>query len=101
MAAGLAVAAADAPSNRAVIRPGETGLLCHPDDVEACAAAVGALADDRARCLVMGRAARAASAAHDWDATLGQVLQVYREATARAEAPPVVRPVVGPGAQMA
>lgn len=78
MASGLPVVSADAPSARALIRDGETGIICPPRAIEAYAAAIGALASDEARRVAMGEAARAASAAYSWDAASQSVADVYR-----------------------
>lgn len=78
MASGLPVVSADAPSARALIRDGETGIICPPRAIEAYAAAIGALASDEARRVAMGDAARAASAAYSWDAASQSVADIYR-----------------------
>ena len=86
MASGLPVIAADAPSARALLREGETGLLVPPRDVAAYVAAVEMLArapDLRAR---MGAAAREASAAYSWDAASESVARVYRALVERGMA---------------
>ena len=78
MASGLPVIAADAPSARALLREGESGLIVPPRDVAAYVAALERLAaasDLRAR---MGAAAREASAAYSWDAASESVARVYR-----------------------
>jgi len=86
MACGLAVVAADAVSPRALLRDGETGLLCPADDAGAYAAAVRSLADDVQRRRAMGRAAREASGRYQWSEILAGVAGVYREALARRPA---------------
>ena len=80
MAAGLAVVCADAPSHRALLSPGDSGLLCPPADVEAYETALLGLALDVGRRVRMGRAARMASGAYSWSAALASVVDVYREA---------------------
>lgn len=84
MAAGLAVVCADAPSHRALVRANLSGLLCPPGDVQAHAGAVLGLAAQPERRLLIGRAARDASAAYSWSAALDSVVAVYREALAEA-----------------
>lgn len=50
--------AADVPGCREVVRPGATGLLVPPRDIDALAAAIAALAADPARRRALGEAAR-------------------------------------------
>lgn len=78
MACGLPVVSADAPSARALLGPGHTGLLCPPTDAQAYADAVGALAADPERRRRMGAAARDASRSYSWNAASESVLQAYR-----------------------
>ena len=77
MAAGLAVISADAPSSRALLEPGRTGLLVAPGDVAGYAAALGLLAGDPLLRTRLGRAAREESAHYAWDAALGEVARAY------------------------
>jgi glycosyltransferase involved in cell wall biosynthesis len=89
MAAGLAVVCADAPSHRALVTRGVSGLLCPPADVGAYARSVLELAANPVWCASLGRAARKASEAFSWPAALSSVVEVYREAldsTVRAAA---------------
>jgi len=53
------IVASDVPGCREVVRPGETGLLMPPRQVNELAAAIAALAGDPARRKAMGRAGRA------------------------------------------
>ncbi len=53
------IIATDAPGCRDVVRPGETGLLVAPHDIDGLAAAIRTLAADRARRRSMGQAGRA------------------------------------------
>lgn len=78
LASGVPVISADAPSARALIAPGSTGLLCPPRDVAAYAVAVRQLAGDATRRQAMGQAARSASAAYSWDAASESVVEMYR-----------------------
>jgi glycosyltransferase involved in cell wall biosynthesis len=57
-ACGRPLIAADVPGCREAIRPGETGLLVPPHDIEALAEAIAALAADPRRRARMGRAGR-------------------------------------------
>ena len=50
--------AADVPGCREVVRPGVTGILVPPHDVDGLAEAIAALADDPPRRTAMGRAGR-------------------------------------------
>ncbi|PZQ50693.1 MAG: glycosyltransferase family 1 protein [Rhodovulum sulfidophilum] len=59
MAAGLPVVASRVGDLATLVRPGETGLLCAPDDPAALAAALAALARDPAAARAMGAAGRA------------------------------------------
>jgi glycosyltransferase involved in cell wall biosynthesis len=77
MASGLAVVASDAPSSRALIDPGKTGLLCTPNSSADLAEAAARLIDDPAERLSIGNAAREASAAHSWDAASGAAEAAY------------------------
>jgi len=58
-ACGRPLVAADVPGCREAIRPGETGILVPPHDVEALAEAIASLAGDPPRRARMGRAGRA------------------------------------------
>nr|WP_166177380.1 glycosyltransferase family 1 protein [Altererythrobacter segetis] len=79
MAAGLAVISADAPSGRALIEPGRTGLLVAPGDIDGYAAALTTLADNKAFRTRLGQAAREESARYDWDAASADVAAGYFE----------------------
>jgi glycosyltransferase involved in cell wall biosynthesis len=79
MAAGLAVISADAPSSRALIDSGRTGLLVPVGDVAGYAAALRKLAGDAPLRERLGRAAREESARYDWDGALADVVSAYRE----------------------
>jgi glycosyltransferase involved in cell wall biosynthesis len=57
-ACGRPLIAADVPGCREVVRPGVTGILVPPHDVEALAQAIAAVAGDPARRAAMGRAGR-------------------------------------------
>ncbi len=78
MASGLPIVSADAPSARALLSEGETGILCQPRAVAQYAAAIENLASDAARRHVMGAAARAASSAFSWDHASQSVADIYR-----------------------
>ena len=78
MACGVPVVSADAPSARALLVDGDTGLLCPARDVGAYAEAVMRLIDAPDARRGMGVSARRASAAYSWDAASESVAAVYR-----------------------
>jgi len=78
MASGVAIVASDAPSSRALIDPGKTGLLCAPNSPDDLAEAVARLIDDPDECNCIGHAAREASEAYSWDAASSAVEAAYR-----------------------
>ncbi len=80
MAAGRPVVSADAPSARALIEPGATGLLCPPGNIDAYVAAVRRLVEAPQERRRLSRAARAASATFTWSVALSAVASVYAEA---------------------
>ena len=84
MASGLAIVSADAPSTRALLDDGRTGLLCPPSDVQAYADAVANLIVDPDRRRQLGSAAREESAAYSWDAASAAVERAYRTILAAA-----------------
>ena len=78
-ACGRPIVGYDVPGVREVVRTGETGLLVTPHDVEALAAALGALAADPPRRRVMGRAGRALVEREFADERIaGETLALYR-----------------------
>lgn len=79
MASGLAVISADAPSARAIVLPGTSGILCPPRAVGDYVAAMAVLANDTPRRLAMGAAGRERSADFSWDAASQSVFRCYRE----------------------
>jgi glycosyltransferase involved in cell wall biosynthesis len=75
------IIATDVPGCREVVRPGETGILVKPRDVEGLAAAIAALAEDPARRAAMGAAGRALiEAEFTEDIVARETLAVYRAA---------------------
>ena len=77
MASGLPVIAADAPSARFLIAPGETGLICAPTDIADYVRAAIPLIESPADRQRIGEAARAASAAYSWDSVSLAAEQAY------------------------
>ena len=82
MASGLAIVSADAPSARALLDDGRTGLLCAPTDPYAYAAAIAKLIAAPERRHALGAAARQASAAYSWEGASASVAQAYAETLA-------------------
>lgn len=78
------IVASDAPGCREVVRPGETGLLVTPGDIDGLAAAIAALARDPLRRTAMGRAARALVECEFTEAIVAcQTLAIYQAALHR------------------
>jgi phosphatidylinositol alpha 1,6-mannosyltransferase len=77
MASGLAIVAADAPSSRALIEPGRTGILCPPGSPEDFARDVAGLSDNPGERVRRGEAAREASKAYSWDAACAAAEAAY------------------------
>jgi glycosyltransferase involved in cell wall biosynthesis len=77
MASGLAIVSADAPSARALLRDGVTGLLCPAANADGYVAAVTALLTSSTRRYDLGMAARAASESYSWDSASRSVEQAY------------------------
>ena len=78
-ACGRPLIAADVPGCREAVRPGETGLLVPPHDVEALAAAIAALAADPLQRARMGRAGRERVERHFADGIVADAtLALYR-----------------------
>lgn len=75
------IIATDIPGCREVVRPGETGILVAPGDVEGLARSIAAMAEDPARRAAMGAAARAmVEAEFAEDIIARETLAVYRAA---------------------
>ena len=75
--------ATDIPGCREVVRPGDTGLLVPPHDVEALATAIAELAQDPALRAAMGEAARAMIERQFAEAVIvRETLSLYRAALA-------------------
>ena len=86
MASGLPVVCADLPSGRALLKHGVSGLLCDLENPDSYVNALARLALEPAFRGALGAAAREASAAFSWSAALASVVDVYREAIAKAGA---------------
>lgn len=83
MASGLPIVSADAPSARALLVHGKTGLLCSPRDISSYVDAIRLLSQGSAAKKRMGADARAASSAYSWDTASGSVATAYRSLLAR------------------
>jgi glycosyltransferase involved in cell wall biosynthesis len=66
MASGLAVVASDAGDIAALVRDGQTGLVCPPSDVAALCSALLRLAHDASLRAQLGAAARREAERHTW-----------------------------------
>jgi glycosyltransferase involved in cell wall biosynthesis len=86
MASGLPVVSADAPSARALIDDGRTGLLCGSQTATAYEDAAARLIDAPQERRTIGQAARAASAAYSWHRASAAVETAYRETLTRVAA---------------
>lgn len=78
LASGVPVVAPAAGGLLDLVRHGETGLLCAPEDPTALVRAVASLAVDPARRTAMGAAASAAVAGRSWEAIGEQLMGHYR-----------------------
>jgi glycosyltransferase involved in cell wall biosynthesis len=85
MASGLPVVSADAPSARALIEDGRSGLLCKTQQPAAYAEAAAQLIEAPDRRRAIGEAARGASAAYSWDAASAAAEAAYRETLAASD----------------
>ena len=83
MACGLPAIASDYPGVRAVVDPGETGLLVERGNPDAVAAALGELVGDPERRRAMGeRGRRKALDEWSWPRLVERMDRVYAEAIA-------------------
>lgn len=82
------IIASDMPGCREIVRPGETGLLVPPRDIDALAAAISALARDPARRQAMGNAGRRlVEREFSEEVVSRQTLALYRAALAARRVP--------------
>jgi glycosyltransferase involved in cell wall biosynthesis len=88
MASGLPVIAVPAGGVADHLRDGANGIATAPKDVATMAAAMVALATDRARTKRLGAGARTTAEALTWEAELDRLDASYREVCARASAQP-------------
>ena len=91
-ACGRPLVAADVPGCREVVRPGATGILVPPHDVDRLAEAIAALAGDPARRVALGRAGRELIECQFTDEIVArETLALYRAALGERGRFPVVR----------
>ncbi|WP_217595282.1 glycosyltransferase family 1 protein [Cohnella sp. GbtcB17] len=74
MAFGLPVIAADAGALPDLVKDGQTGLLCPPDDADAFAAALSRLYKEPAMREAISDRAHAYARTRDWDGVFGELL---------------------------
>jgi phosphatidylinositol alpha 1,6-mannosyltransferase len=98
MASGLPVIAVPAGGVADHLRDGVNGIATAPRDVPTMAAAMVALATDRARARRLGAGARATAETLTWDAELDRLDVSYREVYARASAQAQAVPSLSPNA---
>jgi glycosyltransferase involved in cell wall biosynthesis len=95
-ACGRPLVAADVPGCREAVRPGESGILVAPHDVDALAEAIASLAADPERRAQMGRAGRALVERQFTDEIVAhETLALYRAALAERCHFPAVRGNLG------
>ena len=91
-ACGRPLVAADVPGCREVVRPGTTGVLVPPHDVDGLAAAIASLAGDPALRAMLGRAGRELIEQRFADEIVArETLALYRTALAERGGFPVTR----------
>jgi glycosyltransferase involved in cell wall biosynthesis len=91
-ACGRPLVAADVPGCREVVRPGATGILVPPHDVDGLAGAIAALAGDPARRAALGRTGRELIECRFTDEIVArETLALYRTALAERGRFPLAR----------
>ncbi len=86
MASGLASVGVRAGGVQDLIRDGETGTLCPPDDEAAFVAAVAALASDGGTRRRYGAEARRETESYSWNAVFDTLMEQYAALIARTSA---------------
>jgi phosphatidylinositol alpha 1,6-mannosyltransferase len=76
-ASGVPAVVAGRGGSADLVEDGATGLIARPNDAEDFARHVEALLQDPARRSAMGRRAREAAAARDWEAVNGRLIESY------------------------
>jgi phosphatidylinositol alpha 1,6-mannosyltransferase len=85
MACALPVLAAEASGTTSIVRPGVTGTIVDPQEVDEFAAALAAYAQDPELRRRHGQAGLAIAETMDWDTINSAVLRVYRHAIVKRE----------------
>jgi len=103
-ACGRPLIATDVPGCREVVRPGATGILVPPHDVDGLASALAQLAGDPARRAALGRAGRRLVECRFTEAIVAsETLALYRAALSERHGFPAAREIPGknstPGAK--
>jgi peptidoglycan/LPS O-acetylase OafA/YrhL/glycosyltransferase involved in cell wall biosynthesis len=93
MAAGRAIIASDVGGIPEYVRHGETGILVPKGDVEALAAAIRHLYEDRATRHQMEAAAKRQSASFSWPHIAAQCVAHYRAIIEARDGAPQLRPI--------
>ena len=88
LAAGRPIVASDLPALREILRDRENAWLVPPDDPAALAAALEALARDKALAVTLARTAFDDAAAYSWDARAERLEQTLARAVAAKPAKP-------------
>jgi glycosyltransferase involved in cell wall biosynthesis len=79
MAVGLAVVGSDAGEIAALVRDGQTGLMCPPEDAQVLAGALRRLARDPGLRVQLGTAARAEAERYTWENNARTVARLFDE----------------------
>ncbi len=79
MACGTPVVASDAGGLRALVRDGQTGLLCRPGDPAALAEALDVVLSDASLAQRMGAASAARAQRFTWDTSAARLAKVYEQ----------------------
>lgn len=79
MAAGLPVIVTPTGGTDELVDHEESGFVFDFDDIEALASQIQVLADDPAKCLEMGKAARARAEKQDWAAIAGEYEGLFKQ----------------------
>lgn len=87
MASGLPTVGVRAGGVQDLIRHGETGLLCPPDDHAAYAATVTGLIANPVRRRAMGLAARSEATQYTWDSVFDHLMGWYADLARQAQLP--------------
>jgi len=92
MAAGLPVIVTPTGGTEELVNHGLNGFVFDFDDIEALASQIQDLAVDSAKCLEMGKAARARAEQQDWGAIAGEYEGLFSSLIQKQEVP-LIKPV--------